>query len=106
MNPTIEVRNLRTHFFTRAGVVKAVDDVSFSVASGQVLGPVLSAFWHDEEFGEGEEWQVCLKTEADQYPHLEAHLRVNHPWDNPEITAYAIADGSAAYLDWISRTVS
>jgi peptide/nickel transport system ATP-binding protein len=37
---TLEVRNLRTHFFTRAGVVKAVDDVSFSVARGQVLGLV------------------------------------------------------------------
>src|SRR5580658_3198875 len=40
MNATIEVRNLRTHFFTRAGVVKAVDDVSFSVGGGQVLGLV------------------------------------------------------------------
>jgi peptide/nickel transport system ATP-binding protein len=40
MSPTIEVRNLRTHFFTRAGVVKAVDDVSFSVSNGQVLGLV------------------------------------------------------------------
>jgi peptide/nickel transport system ATP-binding protein len=40
MKPTIEVRNLRTHFFTRAGVVKAVDDVSFSVGGGQVLGLV------------------------------------------------------------------
>jgi peptide/nickel transport system ATP-binding protein len=38
--PTLEVRNLRTHFFTRAGVVKAVDDVSFSVKSGQVMGLV------------------------------------------------------------------
>ena len=37
---TLEVRNLRTHFFTRAGVVKAVDDVSFSIARGQVLGLV------------------------------------------------------------------
>ena len=34
---TIEVRNLRTHFATRAGVVKAVDDVSFTVRSGEVL---------------------------------------------------------------------
>jgi peptide/nickel transport system ATP-binding protein len=38
--PTLELRNLRTHFFTRAGVVKAVDDVSFSVRSGKVLGLV------------------------------------------------------------------
>ena len=38
--PTLEVRNLRTHFFTRAGVVKAVDDVSFNVPRGKVLGLV------------------------------------------------------------------
>ena len=40
MTATLEVRNLRTHFLTRAGVVKAVDDVSFSVERGQVLGLV------------------------------------------------------------------
>ena len=38
--PTLEVRGLRTHFFTRAGVVKAVDDVSFAVHPGRVLGLV------------------------------------------------------------------
>ncbi|MDO9709625.1 ABC transporter ATP-binding protein [Paracraurococcus lichenis] len=38
--PTLQVRNLRTHFFTRAGVVKAVDDVSFTLGRGRVLGLV------------------------------------------------------------------
>ncbi len=38
--PTLEVRNLRTHFFTRAGVVPAVEDVSFTVPRGKVLGLV------------------------------------------------------------------
>jgi peptide/nickel transport system ATP-binding protein len=38
--PTLEVRGLRTHFLTRAGVVKAVDDVSFAVERGKVLGLV------------------------------------------------------------------
>ncbi len=40
MSAVLEVQNLRTHFFTKAGVVKAVDDVSFSVARGKILGLV------------------------------------------------------------------
>jgi peptide/nickel transport system ATP-binding protein len=36
----LEVRDLATHFFTRAGVVKAVDGVSFDVHVGQVVGLV------------------------------------------------------------------
>jgi peptide/nickel transport system ATP-binding protein len=39
-NPVLTVVSLRTHFFTKAGVVKAVDDVSFEVARGAVLGLV------------------------------------------------------------------
>ncbi len=38
--PLLQVEGLRTHFFTKAGVVKAVDDVSFSVARGKVMGLV------------------------------------------------------------------
>ncbi len=36
----LEVEGLRTHFFTRAGVVKAVDDVSLHVERGRILGLV------------------------------------------------------------------
>jgi len=36
----LEVNNLKTYFFTRGGVVKAVDDVSFAVKPGEALGVV------------------------------------------------------------------
>jgi peptide/nickel transport system ATP-binding protein len=38
--PLLEVRNLATHFFTRGGVVKAVDDISFDLAAGEIVGLV------------------------------------------------------------------
>jgi peptide/nickel transport system ATP-binding protein len=40
MSALLEVRDLTSHFFTRAGVVKAVDGVSFDVNAGEVVGLV------------------------------------------------------------------
>jgi peptide/nickel transport system ATP-binding protein len=37
---TLQVENLQTHFRSRSGIARAVDDVSFSVAPGQVMGLV------------------------------------------------------------------
>jgi oligopeptide/dipeptide ABC transporter ATP-binding protein len=36
----LQMKHLRTHFFTDAGVVKAVDDVSFSLSAGETLAVV------------------------------------------------------------------
>src|ERR671938_779740 len=36
----LEVKNLQTHFQTRAGVVRAVDGVSFHLERGELLGLV------------------------------------------------------------------
>jgi len=40
MTPILEVRDLQTHFYTRAGIVRAVDGVSFEVQQGETLGIV------------------------------------------------------------------
>lgn len=40
MVPILDVRNLQTHFFTKSGVLKAVDDVSFQIGAGEIVGLV------------------------------------------------------------------
>ena len=40
MNPTLSVKNLRVEIPTRRGVLTAIDDLSFDIAPGEVLGVV------------------------------------------------------------------
>ena len=71
-------------------------------AGAQIIGPVTSVFWHDGEFGTGEEWQLLLKTQQSRYAELEAHLLKHHPWRNPENAAVPIVAGSEACLRWLA----
>ncbi|MFJ6566413.1 divalent-cation tolerance protein CutA [Streptomyces sp. NPDC091292] len=81
--------------------------VSGRLAAGaQIIGPVTSAFWHEGEFGTGEEWQLLMKTSDAGYGALEAHLLEHHPWTNPEVVAVPIVAGSATCLRWIETNVA
>ena len=40
MRPLLEVRDLKTYFFTEEGVVKAVDGVGFTIQKGEIFGLV------------------------------------------------------------------
>ncbi|MDN5759803.1 MAG: divalent-cation tolerance protein CutA [Tomitella sp.] len=75
-------------------------------AGGQVSGPMASAYWHNGEFGQGEEWVVSFKTTAARYDELEAHLIEHHEWQNPEVTAVPLARASAAYVEWVERVTA
>ena len=75
-------------------------------AGAQIVGPVGSVFWHLGELGEGEEWQLILKTTADRFPGLEALLVAEHSWQKPEVVAVPFAAVSKLYGEWISATVT
>ncbi|RII13357.1 Divalent-cation tolerance protein CutA [Streptomyces sp. YIM 130001] len=74
-------------------------------AGAQVIGPVGSAFWHDGQFGMGEEFRLVLKTRGDKYDALEGTLIEHHPWTNPEITAKVLDASSDGYTAWMDKTL-
>ncbi|OJY47514.1 divalent-cation tolerance protein CutA [Pseudonocardia sp. 73-21] len=103
-----EVLTVSTATATReAGLKLAASVISAGMAAGgQVAGPVASAYWHEGEFGQGEEWVVSFKTTAARYDELEAHLIEHHEWQNPEVTAVPLVRASAAYVEWVERVTA
>lgn len=69
------------------------------------LFPVQSIYRWQGEIQRDQEWQLVIKTDLAQYPALAAKIQSLHPYDLPEIIALPIAQGSEAYLAWISAQV-
>jgi periplasmic divalent cation tolerance protein len=103
-----EVLSVSTAAPTRESALRLAESAIKAglAAGGQVAGPVESFFWHEGEFGQGEEWSVSFKTTAARYADLEAHLIANHEWKNPEVTAIPLARASAAYVGWVERVTA
>ncbi|WP_068927704.1 divalent-cation tolerance protein CutA [Planobispora rosea] len=68
----------------------------------QVVGPIRSVYRWKGKLEDAQEWQLLIKTTADAFPALEAHIKANHSYETPEIIATPIVAGSAEYLAWIS----
>lgn len=67
----------------------------------QIVGPIKSIYWWQGELEEAREWQLIIKTRTARIVELEEHIKENHSYDTPEITATVISGGSDEYLDWI-----
>ncbi|MFO7539537.1 MAG: divalent-cation tolerance protein CutA [Chloroflexota bacterium] len=69
----------------------------------QIIGPLTSVYWWQEEVETAEEWLCLIKSKQDHYPQLEATIQQIHPYDTPEIIATPITLGSRDYLRWIDE---
>ena len=68
----------------------------------QVVGPIRSLYWWQDKLDDAQEWLLLIKTTSERLTELEQHIKANHGYDTPEITATKIPWGSREYLDWIS----
>lgn len=68
----------------------------------QIVGPIRSLYWWQGTIDDAREWQLVIKTTSERLSALESHIKENHSYDTPEITATLIPWGSREYLDWIS----
>lgn len=67
----------------------------------QLIGPITSVYWWQDEVETAEEWLCYIKSKQGHYPELEAAIQLIHPYDTPEIIATPITLGSRDYLRWI-----
>ena len=53
-----------------------------------------------------QERQVIIKTTAARLPDLERRLHELHPYELPEFLVISVAEGSEAYLKWVSASTT
>ena len=68
-----------------------------------VAGPITSTYWWQGKMEIEEEWTCSAKTRKELYADVEQAIREVHPYDEPEIIALPILEGSQSYLNWIIR---
>jgi periplasmic divalent cation tolerance protein len=69
----------------------------------QVIGPIRSTYWWKRKIEDAEEWLCLMKTRKQLYKKLEKRIKAIHPYEEPEIIALPIIEGSAGYLRWIEE---
>lgn len=72
----------------------------------QIIGPIQSVYWWEEQIRHSEEYQCLIKTRVDVYEELAELIKSVHPYDVPEILAVPVSHASEGYLGWLNGEIS
>ena len=84
-----------------ADVLAAAAVAGRLAACAQVGGQVDSTYWWQSAIQTTAEWSVQFKTAPDRLTALVDQLRVNHPYEVPEILVTRVESGNPAYAAWV-----
>ena len=81
------------HVLFRKGVAACVN-----------IGPAIASIYRWQgKIERAVERTLMIKTTTGSYPALEQLLRAEHPYDVPEIIAFAVTHGLPEYLTWLNE---
>lgn len=76
------------------------------VACVQVHGPIRSHYRWQGKLEHSVEWLCVAKTTQQRSAAVIESLQDAHSYDQPEILATPVIEGSRGYLDWVRKAVS
>jgi periplasmic divalent cation tolerance protein len=68
-----------------------------------VLPPVTSFYRWEGAEEQATEIPLLIKSTEERYEALQAAIRERHPYSLPEVIAWPVARGLAAYLEWVAQ---
>jgi periplasmic divalent cation tolerance protein len=71
----------------------------------QVSGPITSTYRWKGAVETSQEWQCWAKSRRELFTQIQETIRRLHPYEEPEILALPILEGSLSYLKWIDAEV-
>lgn len=80
--------------------------VSARLAACVQLQTIRSIYRWQDELCDEPEVRLAIKTTAQLYPHVEQHIKANHPYQTPQILQLPITGGSSEYLAWIDECLT
>jgi len=69
----------------------------------QIVGPMESHYWWENELQQSEEYLCIAKTSKALYAQIETLILENHPYVTPEVFATPITQCTNQYQLWIDR---
>lgn len=71
-----------------------------------VVPGVVSIYGWKGALHEDDEVLCLIKTSPERFERLRARVVELHPYDVPEVMAFAVDDGSPDYLDWVRSSTA
>ena len=73
------------------------------IACANIINPVTSFFFWSGKIDKAEECLMVMKSRRDLFAELAGCLKGLHSYEVPEVLAFPIVEGSAAYLAWMGK---